>query len=172
MAKASIFGGKGKSAEPTGARRPTFTPGMYDVQVESVQLKNTRGGDTLFIVEAKILEIHEGPHPLGDDAAGAKRLFVGGPVSYLVSDKGAAADMFPSNCKAFVLQTGYLTEEEIEEMTEDQYEEKFVDDLCGENQPLAGEMFRVTTVEITTKKGTAFPVSEWRPLEDVMGEAA
>ena len=128
---------------------PAWEPAQYRVQIKKIEVINSRKGDDLFIVEAKVLE---------SDCPERK---AGVSASWVVNLKQDAA---LGNIKGFIAAANGIdpgNEEEVNEAVTEEVCELVV----GKDQPLAGDEIALTCVMIKTRAGKDFTLHQWKPVE-------
>jgi hypothetical protein len=150
----SIFS-KAKGAKPAGGGA-YFTPGDYVVKVNRFKRDEKRGGRGEFVaIECLAMESNNGgkyPQP-GQDAS-----------NYIDGAWDGAGAMLVDFAIAFVeTSTGESAPEDQDERDE-LFDEKFFDELAGEDQPAAGMFFGLKV--LPPKEGKKFQPHRWRSLDE------
>jgi hypothetical protein len=138
---------KFKAARATGGAYNYLTEGHHLVRIESCKFDETRKGIEFFATEVTVLETNADPSLVGQ-----RRNWM------TTSDK----DAFEGNVKQFFCAVWGLTEEEVDALPEEQFEE-FMDLMVGKAQAASGRVCTVDVVEKLSKAGNKYNAARWTP---------
>lgn len=138
-----------KSAKASGGSYNYLKEGDHRLQVMSAKMDKDRKKVEFFATQARVIETSS------DD----KNMQPGRVVDWMTkSDK----DAYEGNVKQFFMACFDLTEEEIDAMDDDQFEE-LMELLVGEAQGCAGRVVDANVKEVTTRDGNLFNAVRWSP---------
>lgn len=131
-----------------------FEPGIYKAQINRVKLGKTRKEEDFFVVETELIESNNPDRPEGSTC------------SWMVMFKhdaalGNIADFCRAGLFAYAVQNdadpGVPSYEKVE------VDDASAEQICGEENPLAGVILTVEAVNVKTKAGRDFTRVSWRP---------
>ena len=147
-----LFGDiKGKRGTQGGVY---FEPGLYLVEVNRVKLGKTRKGEDFFVVETKLLESDNENRPEGSSC------------SWMVMFKhDAALGNIADFCRAGLYACAVQNEADpgVKHFEEIEIEDDDAEEICSEENPLAGTVLKVEAVNVKTRAGKDFTKVTWAP---------
>lgn len=145
---------KGKRGSQGGVY---FKQGLYQVKVNRVKVGKTRHGDEYFAVETEIIT---STNPNREPGSNCTWMAMFKHDAAL----GNIADFARAGLWAFAVQNG--ADPGFETHAEVEIDEEGVEELCAEDNPIAGVILDIEAVDITTSKGNPFTLVKFSPPKD------
>ncbi len=142
---------KFKAAKASGGGYNYFTEGEFELMIMSVKLDETRKKDEMFAVQLRVVET----------SSQLASMRPGSVVDWVtIEDK----DAYAGNVKQFVCACYDLQEQQIDDMTEEEFGE-MMELLVGPTQACAGRLVSATARNVLTKAGKPFTAVRWNPSD-------